>query len=485
MLRSAFQTKRRPPLPPGATEANWFGLFNAISWQITLGSPTILYAKSLGASATILGLIASLTPLLVILQLPAAHLLPKYGYRKFIMAGWGSRTVCIFGLVVVPQLVWLAPSTRLLLVLLLLFGFNVLRGMAAGAWMPWITQLIPEESRARFLSRDQMFAQLGCLVSLAMAAVTLSREPLPWQFSVVFLFSALGATASLIFIRRIPDVTTPEQLKASGTKVPWKHMIAYPPFLKLTIFNLLYVCAVGGMGVFSISFMRSYALFSERLVVMLTTTSVIGAITVLPHTATLLDRFGSRKIMIACLASFAMVLAGWSSLAAGVIPCSIVAVGALLLLAGITGVNYQVANNRLAMSIIPQMGRNHFFAMFTVITNVAAGLSPIVWGLILDIIGARTGHMAGIELNRYSVFYATTALFALVTASYGVRLKEKTRERELERSIAVNVTPQASGSSPMASGGTPATTAVALSKRGEHEGKAPAEPARSRSNARV
>lgn len=138
MLRSAFQTKRRPPLPPGATEANWFGLFNAISWQITLGSPTILYAKSLGASATILGLIASLTPLLVILQLPAAHLLPKYGYRKFIMAGWGSRTVCIFGLVVVPQLVWLAPSTRLLLVLLLLFGFNVLRGMAAGAWMPWI-----------------------------------------------------------------------------------------------------------------------------------------------------------------------------------------------------------------------------------------------------------------------------------------------------------------------------------------------------------
>src|SRR5215208_7233036 len=166
----ARMARRREPLPPGASDANRFSLFNAISWQITLGSPAILYAKSLGASSTVLGVIAALTPLLVILQIPAAHLLPKYGYRRFILAGWGSRTICIFGLAVVPLLGFLDMQTRLVLVLLLLFVFNLLRGMASGAWLPWISQIIPERMRGRFLSRDQMFAQAGCVVSLGVAA---------------------------------------------------------------------------------------------------------------------------------------------------------------------------------------------------------------------------------------------------------------------------------------------------------------------------
>ena len=60
--------------PAGATNANWFSMFNAVSFQITLGSPMILYAKSIGATATVLGIIAALTPLLTIAQIPAARL---------------------------------------------------------------------------------------------------------------------------------------------------------------------------------------------------------------------------------------------------------------------------------------------------------------------------------------------------------------------------------------------------------------------------
>src|SRR5688572_25206737 len=115
-MDSVFVQDKQPSpdrLPAGARNANFFSLFNAISWQITLGAPTILYAKRIGASSTVLGIIASLTPLLVILQIPAAHLLPRYGYKKFILAGWSSRTVCIFGLAAVPLLGFLDSLTKL------------------------------------------------------------------------------------------------------------------------------------------------------------------------------------------------------------------------------------------------------------------------------------------------------------------------------------------------------------------------------------
>jgi MFS family permease len=52
------------------------------------------------------------------------------------------------------------------------------------------------------------------------------------------------------------------------------------------------------------------------------------------------------------------------------------------------------------------MGRNHFFAIFSVLGNVTLGLSPILWGLIIDAIGPWRRAFGAFEWNRYSVFFA-------------------------------------------------------------------------------
>jgi hypothetical protein len=59
--------------PPGLNHAFSFAAFNALSFQIVLGSPMVLYAKNLDATATVLGIISGMMPLLVIFQIPAAH----------------------------------------------------------------------------------------------------------------------------------------------------------------------------------------------------------------------------------------------------------------------------------------------------------------------------------------------------------------------------------------------------------------------------
>lgn len=411
--------------PPGATYANWFGLFNALSWQITLGAPVILYAKSQGATATILGIIAAFTPLLVIFQLPAAHLLPKYGYRRFILAGWGSRTVVIFGLAVVPLLVFAPPAAKLALVALGLFIFNLLRGIASGAWLPWISELIPERLRGRFLSRDQIFSQVGCLTALLIAATILHGHPQPWQFSLVFLISALGATASLLFVRRIPDVTAPEQLKRSGHRVPWAAMLAYPPFFRLLVFNLFYVSVAGGIGVFTITFLKTVAGYDESRILFLATLGVAGALLTVPWLGRVLDRIGSKPVLVSCLLAFAVILLGWWLLACGIIGHALLVVAVLNLTWGIANVNFAVANSRLMMATMPLMGRNHFFALFTVITSLGLGITPIAWGVLLDAIGRHEFASGAISWNRYSIYFAMMLLISLAGALYALCLHEK------------------------------------------------------------
>src|SRR5438046_5728268 len=121
---SSSHAPERPALPPGLANAFVFATFNALSFQVVLGSPMVLYAKTREASATVLGMIAGMMPLLVIFQIPAAAHIARVGYKKFVYAGWGTRVTFIFGMALVPLTgSFLGRATQLALMIFLLLGF--------------------------------------------------------------------------------------------------------------------------------------------------------------------------------------------------------------------------------------------------------------------------------------------------------------------------------------------------------------------------
>src|SRR5262245_58544527 len=89
------------------------------------------------------------------------------------------------------------------------------------------------------------------------------------------------------------------------------------------------------------------------------------------------------------------------------------------------------------MAVIPEMGRNHFFAIYSVVGNVTLGLAPIGWGLLIDAVG-RLQHAvlhvggsvgkleAGSALfwNPFTVFFAAAALACVITLVLARRLDE-------------------------------------------------------------
>jgi hypothetical protein len=148
--------------PPGLTNAYLFAALNALSFQMVLSSPMVLYARTLGASATVLGILAGMMPLLVIFQIPAASCINRIGYKRFVLGGWSVRVLFIFGMALVPlSVVFLDASARLALMLLLLSGFNLSRGIPSCAWLPWITDLVPPAVHGKYLARDAAVTNLA------------------------------------------------------------------------------------------------------------------------------------------------------------------------------------------------------------------------------------------------------------------------------------------------------------------------------------
>ena len=267
----------RLSFPPGLHNAYLFSVFNACSFQIVLSSPMVLYAKTLGASATVLGIIAGMMPLLVIFQIPAASYIPRLGFKRFVYAGWGTRVMFIFAMALVPVTgIFLKGESRLALMLMLLFCFNLSRGISSCAWLPWITALVPSALRGKYLARDAAVQNLASFITFLIAAGCLAGSPRSWQFAVLFAFSAIMGAISLTFLKRIPDAEMSEEVRTSKSGVPWLEMIRFAPFQRLLRTLVGYSIAYGGITAFTVAFLKSEAGMSEGMILLVNSVAYLG-----------------------------------------------------------------------------------------------------------------------------------------------------------------------------------------------------------------
>lgn len=409
--------------PPGLNNAFIFATFNALSFQIILGSPMILYAKNLGASATVLGIITGMLPLLVIFQIPAANYIGRVGYKKFVYAGWGSRVIFVFAIALIPGMSFPKAETKLALVLFLLFIFNLLRGISSCAWLPWISSLVPTAVRGKYLAADQAFIGVASCAAFLISALVLGERPRAMQFSGLFLISGINGIISLYFLKRIPDVPVPEEVRTSRQPVPWLAMWEHPPFKKLLIMNLGWSMAYGGISAFSVAFLKTQTTMSESTILIVSSMFFLGALMSLWF-GRRMDQLGSKPVMIFASLLWICIIAVWLLLAGKYIAPLPQLILALQFCMGLGASVFNMANVRLAMVVTPQMGRNHFFALYSVVANLSLGLSPVLWGILIDLFLDLNVDWHGFNWNRYAIFYLGVGLMFAVTTYLKIKLEE-------------------------------------------------------------
>jgi MFS family permease len=431
-----------PLFPPGVRTALSFAALNALSFQMVLGAPMILYAKSLEASATGVGVIVGMTPLLTILQIPAAQFLSRTGYRRFVLGGWSIRIAFLFLIAMVPLTSsFLAPSSRLALVLMLLFCFNLSRGISTVAWLPWITTLVPEPVRGRYLAKDAVAVNLGSLGALCFGAICLGWQAQSARFAILFGASALVGLMSLSFLKRIPDIAAPEQRARSNTPVPWGAMLRFPPFLRLIKLSLVWAAAYGGLAAFTVAFMSVELGLPAMHVMLLNSISFVGGLSSLRFLGSRLDHFGSKPVLVFSFATWIGITATWAILAGKVAPATLPLLATLQFLMGLFTALVSMANMRLVMAAIPVTGRDHFFALFSVISSLALGLSPIAWGIVIDALATRSVATAWLEWNRFTFYFGGALVAFAVTLYASTRLQEPKAARIEELLRHVLITP--------------------------------------------
>lgn len=406
-------------MPPGVHNAYIFEIFNTASWSVVLGAPMLLFLQHLNATATILAIAASLSPVLNSLQIPAARFVEQVGYRRFVLSGWTTRSFFVIGMSVVAFLPDAVDfTTRIVVMLGLSLVYNTLRGISACGMLPWFTHIIPESRRGEFLAKDQLagsLAGIGCLF----VSGSLLHLRAWYSFGTVFAISALSAFVSLLFLRRIPDVPV-EKIVRNEEQMPWREMFFYPPFLKYIRYNVIINVALGVSGVFWVRYFRTFLHVSESGVLYVACFSTMVTAAGLFLVSPLIDRAGNKPVLTFSGILLVLHFAGWGSVAAGILPFNMIVLCVQTLTSGLGYALWNLANVRTVMGIVPVMGRPHFLALYSVASNLTIGLVPLLWGPVMD--GLEHWHVAWgyWQWNSYSLLYCALTL-TIVSGLFALR----------------------------------------------------------------
>ena len=393
-----------------------FEVVNACSWSGVIGAPLIIYLKGLGASATLLGLALALLPLTQVLQILGIRLLPRFGYRGLMVRGWTLRTVLVGVIAGLALLVpWLGATVTIWATLALLGGFTVLRGVTSCAWMPWICQLVPEESRGRYLAWTSALIQVTLIACSLAYAAWLAAVPGARGSAAIFAWACVLGFAAAFTMSRIPDA--PVAAEGGFGPLPWRTMLGHVPFAKLLRYNILVFVATSALGVLWVPVLRDLHHQDDAMIALLPVWAAVAQLAALPILGLIIDRSGSRPMLALALATWVAHALLWSALAAGHLPLSWATLAAIQATAGVGGAAFTLANQRLLMAIVPGQGRSHFFALYSVAVALGQGIAPVLWGAGLDL-------SAGWAANAHAGLYAASAALLLVGLALTSRLEE-------------------------------------------------------------
>jgi MFS family permease len=86
---------------------------------------------------------------------------------------------------------------------------------------------------------------------------------------------------------------------------------------------------------------------------------------------------------------------------------------------------FYMSLTKLAMATVPELGKSHFFALYSVVGSLAIGIFPILWGILIDALTGVKVNWLGLEWNQFSIYFTALLVVLLATAVQVLRVEEK------------------------------------------------------------
>lgn len=380
---------------------------------LTGGIFLVAFALQLGASNTIIGLLAAIPPLAELIQMPAISIVEKVRNRRLICVAASALARCAWIVIAFIPLFFGQEAGILVLTTALLY-YGCISAISHCSWSSWMRDLVPEDILGIFFSRRMALAMaFGGALSLAASFFVdfwqvNALYPVAFAYSIIFLSGFVAGLFDIYYMTLIPE----RRLKREEPLPLYGHIrkaFSDSNFTRLIMFLGSWNFAVNLAAPFFTVYLLNLLGLDITLVIFLAVLS--QAVSVLSYRmwGSVSDRYNNKSVLRVAGPLFMLCILGWTFTTLPekhllTIPLLIV----LHVLMGISTAGVTLASANIGIKLAPYGGATAYLASINIINSLAAGIAPIVGGIFVD-------YFAASEFSIILNFRSPGTQFSLLT----------------------------------------------------------------------
>jgi MFS family permease len=420
--RLSVNSKRRS----GMRYSLYEGAFATVHIVLTGGKFLVGYAYLLGANAFHIGLLSAIPFSFQALQLVSAYWTNRTGHRK-VICFWNTliaRNVWVF-FIFLPFLHFLTPIQKISFFLLLFSLASMAAVLSANAWTTWMSDLVPEGIRGRYLGFRNAILLVVIIVVDKVASEFLeylhglghARE----GFAILITVAIIGASLALWFLRKQYE---PPMLQQKGP--PLRDLIsdvfAHKNFCKIALYFGFWNFGIGISSAFFTAHMLTYLQMTYPQIWVYTLISGIVGFAAYYVWGKWLDLAGTKTVML----SNAMLICTLPVIWLFPTPGHFHVLFLDALITGFCWTGFNIAAFNLPLILTPEKGRAYYLAIFLAISGMAFGLASFLGGAIAHLLQNLRVQVFGLTFINFHILFLISMGFRFASLVFLIRIEEQT-----------------------------------------------------------
>jgi MFS family permease len=389
------------------------GLATQAMVTLTGGIFLVAFALSLGASNTVIGLLAAIPPLAELIQMPAISLVERVRNRRLICIS--ASVIARLSWIVVALIPFLfGPVAGIAVLIASLIFYGSVSAVSHCSWSSWMRDLVPPQILGTFFSKRMALAMaLGSVLSLG-ASIFIdywqTHFPFPVSYAYSFIFIA-GFCAGLIDIWLMSRMPEP-LIRVSDTPSLFRQVRAAfsdDNFSRLISFVGSWNFAVNLAAPFFTVYLLTMLGLDLTLVIILAVLSQGVSVLSYQLWGSIADRYSNKSVLRVAGPLFMLCILGWTFTTMPdkhilTLPLLVV----LHILMGLSTAGVTLASANIGLKLAPKGGATSYLATINITNSLAAGIAPIIGGMFVD-------YFASVELSLTLNWISPGAVFAIQT----------------------------------------------------------------------
>jgi len=311
----------------------------------------------------------------------------------------------------IPYLFDSAPAAiQIQIVLLVLAGAYVLFKIHDVFWYSWVSEIIPEGQRGIFFGRLLIIVPLIGMPCNYLIGRYLDLFNGLTGFCVVFVVCGLIGTLVGIMYRQIPDARSKPKLDGPSLLKQMGVVLRDIPFQKFLLFAFTFTLATGTIGPFASVFMIEALHIPYAWIAVFVILHSLFYIVFSIVWGYLVDKYGSRPILLLCCIPLAVVCFLWVLNT----PDHYFFVPVIQVISGIVSAGMMVALQNLIMDFSSRQHSAAYLSVYQIVSGIIGFAAPLLGSAVVLLCRDLNLHLLGYSIGRYHVLFGMVGLLSFL-----------------------------------------------------------------------